>query len=115
MEYIEFIHQIKEKSDEDYLIWYIKTIKNSKTLNDTESNIFPKFDKPILDILLSIHERNNEYYEIFSKVLKHNIEEGIIYDSEIMKIFAPESDHFYYYIECCRNEFIKKISEYYKS
>ncbi len=46
MEYIEFIHQIKEISDEEYLIWYMKTIKNSKTLNlEKENGLKEEFKK----------------------------------------------------------------------
>jgi len=92
MDKTKLISDLNIMKDEEFICWYTKTIKFTSILNEIVPNGI-----------------NDEYYQIFSQVLDNNIEDGIINQVKIIEIFAPESDYFYYYIECCKKNLIKKI------
>jgi len=92
MEYDTLINEIKNKSQEDFILWYTKTIKYTTNLNE--------FIKDGV---------NDSAYKIFCQVLNNDIENGALDDLQIQKLFAPEADHFYFYVDCCKEELIQKI------
>ncbi len=92
MEYNKLIDEIKNKSQEDFVLWYTKTIKCTTILNEFLKD-----------------GTNDSAYKIFCQVLNNDIENGTLDDLQIQKLFAPEADHFYFYVDCCKEELIQKI------
>lgn len=95
MEYNKLIDDIKIKSQEDFVLWYTKTIKCTTILHEFVKD-----------------GTNDSAYKIFCQVLNNNIENGVLDDLQIQKLFAPEADHFYFYVDCCKKELIEKISKF---
>ncbi len=92
-ERLKLIDDVQKMSDEDFIRWYAKTIKYSTILTEIVNGGI-----------------NNEYYKIFCQVLDDNVDAGVINNAKIMKLFAPEADYFYFYVECCKTELIEKLS-----